>query len=93
MLIKHDTLKKIGVLDENFRFGYEDVDYCHMVFKAGMKCAYEPQAEVVHHESWFAANPDKKHREWMQNGWAYLHEKHRGHGFADYVPTLIGWDE
>lgn len=93
MLIKHRTLMEIGVLDENFRFGYEDVDYCHMTFQNRMKCAYEPTAEAVHHESWFSSKPSKKHQEWMQNGWSYLHEKHRGRGFAEYVPTLIGWDD
>ena len=93
MLIKHPTLIDIGVLDENFRFGYEDIDYCHMVFQAGLRCAYEPLAEAVHHESWTAHDPDDKHRQWMQDGWAYLHEKHRGHAFSSYVPTLIGWDD
>ena len=93
MLIKRHTLEQIGVLDENFRFGYEDIDFCHMVFQDGMRCAYEPQAEAVHHESWTARDPDEKHRKWMQDGWAYLHEKHRGLTFSDYIPTMIGWDD
>jgi GT2 family glycosyltransferase len=93
MLIKHETLQKIGVLDENYKFGYEDIDYCHMVFQAGMKVAYEPKAEAVHHESWTAGTDlSTKHKEWMRNGLAFLHEKHRGKDFSDYVPTLI-WDD
>lgn len=93
MLIKRHVLERIGILDENFRFGFEDIDYCHMVFQDGMTCAYEPRAEAVHHESWTARDPDEKHRGWMQNGWEFLHEKHRGQEFASYIPTMIGWDD
>ena len=95
-LIKHETIKKIGVYDENFRLGYEDVDYCHMVFQAGMKCAVEPQAIAVHHESAFRivinGKSDPKHVKWMEDGWIYFHEKHRGRDFGEYTPTLL-WEE
>lgn len=91
-LIKHETLKKIGIYDENFRMGYEDVDYCHQVFKSGMQCAYEPQAQAIHHESMFRKrDPSKQLVEWQQQSWEYLHQKHAGHNFADYVPTLMEW--
>lgn len=93
MLIKHNTLKEVGILDANFKFGYEDVDYCHMVFQSGMTCAYEPSAVAVHHESWFAGGADKTHRRWIQDGWTYLHEKHKGKEFGQFIPTMIGWDE
>jgi len=91
-LIKFETLKKIGLYDENFRMGYEDVDYCHQVFKAGMKCAYEPKAEAIHYESMFrGVNPSDQIREWSKESWEYLHEKHRGHDFSEYVPTMLDW--
>lgn len=93
MLVKRDTIKQIGILDENFRFGFEDIDYCQMAFKEGLKVAYEPKAEAVHHESWFAREPSKKHSEWMRAGLDYLHEKHRGFDFSDHIPTLIDWQE
>jgi GT2 family glycosyltransferase len=93
MLIRYETIKKIGIFDENFKMGFEDVDYCHMVFQAGMKCAYEPRAEAVHHESLFRRNnPSERLQKRSEESWQYLHEKHKGMGFADYVPTMI-WDE
>jgi len=93
-LIKHETIKKVGVYDENYRLGHEDVDYCHMVFQAGLTCAVEPQAVAVHHESVIRHNqnkPDQKHVRWMDEGWIYFHEKHKGRDFGEYTPTLI-WD-
>lgn len=91
-LIKHSTLEKIGLYDENFHMGWEDVDYCHMVFQAGLQCAYEPLAEAIHHESLFRKNAGDEMAERWQRSWEYLHEKHRGHDFSQYVPTLL-WDE
>ena len=106
-LIKHNTLKKIGIYDENFRLGFEDIDYCHEVFKAGLKCAYEPKSQAIHHESIFRKPPkgadpwtpesrgsiSRKHEEWWQAGWEYLHEKHAGLDFSTYMPTMLEWPE
>jgi GT2 family glycosyltransferase len=91
--IRHDTLRSVGLYDEGFRLGWEDVDYCHRVFQAGLKCVYEPKARAVHHEGLFRQqNPSKKIQDWQMESWTYLHEKHSGHSFADYIPTLIGDD-
>lgn len=93
MLIRHNTMKRVGILDENFKMGFEDVDYCHMVFQAGMECAYEPQAVAIHHESLFRRrDPSKRLQDRSEESWHYLHEKHKGMEIADFVPTMI-WDE
>ena len=93
-LIRHETLKKVGFYDENFKLGYEDVDYCHMVFQAGLKCAYEPNAIAVHHEGMYRHhNPSPKVREWTKQSWDYLHAKHAGLDFSSYVPTLLEWPD
>lgn len=93
-LIKHETLEKIGLYDEQFKMGWEDVDYCHMVFQAGLRCAYEPKAIAIHYESMFRnRNPPPHIRRWTEESLERLYRKHRGHGFVDYVPTLIWSDE
>ena len=91
-LIKHPTLEKIGLYDENFRMGLEDVDYCQMTFQAGMTCSYEPKAEAIHYESVFRRRDvSQKILEWSQESWDYLHSKHAGKSFADYIPTMLEW--
>jgi GT2 family glycosyltransferase len=90
MLIKHDTIRKVGIFDENFTMGYEDVSYCHDVFSAGLTCMYDPTVQAIHHESTFAKQDNSGKISQRGNAsWQYLHEKHAGLSFADYVPTMI----
>lgn len=92
-LIRYETLVNVGLYDESFRLGWEDVDYCHEVFKSGRQCVYEPKARAIHHEGLFRRNnPSKRIEQWQKQSWKRLHEKHRGLSFADWCPTLI-WDE
>lgn len=48
MLIKRDVLEKIGVLDEDYLFYGEDVDFCLRARKAGFKLLYVPKAKAWH---------------------------------------------
>jgi len=91
-LIRHGTLERVGLYDEHFVNGYEDVDYCQMVFQAGLRCAYEPKAKAIHHESMFRSQGtgDALRQRDLENI-MYLGEKHQGWEFADYIPTLL-WD-
>lgn len=93
-LIRYQTLVDVGLYDETFRLGWEDVAYCHDVFIDGKKCAYEPQAIAIHHESLFRGkNPSKQIQEWQQQSFRRLHERFAGHDFSEYVPTLLSWDD
>ncbi len=51
MYIKNSTLKKIGLIDEDFPFAFEDVDYCLRAWQAGIRSLYYPAAELTHMES------------------------------------------
>lgn len=93
-LIKYSTIEEIGLYDESFRLGWEDVAYCHDVFIAGKKCAYEPQAQAIHHESLFRGkNPSPQIIKWQEQSFKRLHERFAGHDFSKYVPTLLSWDD
>jgi len=90
-LIRIDALRAIGLYDEGYRMGWEDVDYCSEVFMHGEKCVYEPRAIAIHYESLFRGrNKNKKIAQWELDSWNYLHLKHRGVSFAEWCPTLIG---
>lgn len=87
--IRHSTLVKVGIYDENFRLGYEDVSYCHDVFESGGTCVYDPEIIAIHHESMTRGmDTSKKHEEWQAASLMYLYEKHKGLNFSKYVPTL-----
>jgi GT2 family glycosyltransferase len=58
--IRHSTLEKVGLYDENFLMGWEDVDYCIRVFLAGEQCVYNPNVRGFHHEMLFRGKPSEK---------------------------------
>lgn len=88
--IRYSTIQKIGIYDENFRMGYEDIDYCLMAFQNGLTCAYEPKSIVVHHESLFRhRDTPEKLKRWWQESEEYLINKHKDQQIIEYTPTLL----
>jgi len=49
--VRREAYEKLGGLDESYWLGFEDVDYGLQAWEAGIRCWYEPQALLVHHES------------------------------------------
>lgn len=84
--IRHDTLTDVGVYDENFRMGWEDVDYSIRVFLAGKRCVYNPNVRGYHHEMMFRGRPSEKIRDWQNKSFIYLMVKYEKQSFAEFVP-------
>jgi GT2 family glycosyltransferase len=87
-LIRHSTLIQIGLYDEGFRMGLEDVDYCLRVFDAGLECIYEPAARAVHAESVFRGRANKKILGWHESSTRHLWAKYAYADFSRWVPAL-----
>ena len=51
LYIPAETRKIVGSFDENFKMGFEDVDYCIRAWKNSLPVTYVGSAEIVHHES------------------------------------------
>jgi GT2 family glycosyltransferase len=49
--ITREAFETIGVLDDEYWLGFEDVDYGIRAWRAGLRCYYQPAALLVHHES------------------------------------------
>jgi GT2 family glycosyltransferase len=47
-MMRREAIEQIGVFDEGFYFGFEDVDWCYRAKLAGWTIAYVPEAEIVH---------------------------------------------
>ena len=48
---RKSAFQKVGGFDQRYLWGYEDVDLCLRIRKAGSCIIYEPQAKAVHVES------------------------------------------
>ena len=88
-LIRYETIKEVGLYDDNFRMGYEDLDYCLRVFNSGRKCVYQPEAVAIHHEGMFRRREGRA-AQWFDESWNYFGEKWEGKDFTKFMPTLIG---
>lgn len=84
--IRHPILEKVGVYDEKFKMGWEDVDYCIRVFLADETCVYNPNIRAFHHEYMFRGRPSEKIRDWQNQSFLYLCMKYREQSFAGLVP-------
>jgi GT2 family glycosyltransferase len=89
-LIRHETLATVGLYDEGFWHGWEDVDYCLRAFDAGLECIYEPGARAL----WTppADGEPQDARVTVFNGQAgrYLARKYNTADLSAYVPDLKG---
>ncbi|WP_194397781.1 glycosyltransferase family 2 protein [Microbacterium atlanticum] len=49
--ITREAFDRVGLLDDEFWLGFEDVDYGLRAWGRGIRCFYQPAAMLVHHES------------------------------------------
>ncbi|HWQ12460.1 MAG TPA: glycosyltransferase family 2 protein [Roseiflexaceae bacterium] len=48
MLVRREALEQVGPLDEGFVFYYEDVEWCHRMWRSGWEVGYVADAQVTH---------------------------------------------
>jgi GT2 family glycosyltransferase len=48
MLVRHEAIRQVGLMDETYFLYFEDTDWCYRFFKAGWKMLFWPGARVVH---------------------------------------------
>lgn len=51
MLVRREVFEEMGGFDERFAVGFNDVDFCIRLGKAGYRVLFTPHAELVHFES------------------------------------------
>lgn len=51
MYIKREVINYIGILDDDFQFAFEDVDFCLKAWQAGFRTLYFPSSTLTHVES------------------------------------------
>lgn len=89
--IRLPVLEKIGLYDEGFPLGFEDVDYCIRAVDAGFKCVYNPKVRALHHESLFRGNKnDGEHLTGREGeSWVYFIKKYADKNFSGIFPGEV----
>lgn len=86
--IRHSCLVDVGLYDEAFRMGFEDVDYCFRSLAAGGHVIYQPTVRAFHFESLFRGRADEKLAAWQEQSWQTFMQKWKDQNFALWVPAL-----
>lgn len=50
MIVRGETIKQVGKLDEDFFMYGEDIDWCYRIKSAGWEIAYNPSATITHYK-------------------------------------------
>lgn len=86
--IRHSCLAEIGIYDEAFKLGFEDVDYCFRALTAGHDVVYQPTVRALHYESLFRGQGSEKIQAWQEESWQTFMLKWKDQSFAQWVPPM-----
>ena len=50
MMVRGDTISKVGLLDEDFFMYGEDIDWCYRIKAAGFQNVYYPVQKIIHYK-------------------------------------------
>jgi len=87
--IRHEVLDDIGIYDEDYKLGMEDVDFMIRAIKGGHRSLYNPKVKALHHESLIRRDKSDKIEEWEMDSYKHLIQKWKEVGFSDVAPTLM----
>ncbi|MBA2713471.1 MAG: glycosyltransferase family 2 protein [Rubrobacteraceae bacterium] len=88
MVIRRDTLREIGPLDERFFMYFEDADLCRRARAAGWLVYYLPHIEIIHQTG--ASSRSKPRAIWILHKSAFLyHRKHGAHGPLNVFSAVV----
>lgn len=84
VLIRHEVLQKIGLMDDGYFMYFEDAEFCFRTRKAGWKILHDPSASVVHLRG--GSSPVKENTKLKKRLPKYYYESR-----ARYFYQLYGW--
>lgn len=95
MLIKRNTIERIGLFDEKYFMYYEDIDYSMRVKQSKMKVVYFPEAIIWHKNASSSGKPGSKLHIYYQNrnrlyfGFKYASLRTKKSLFLDSLKSLV----
>jgi GT2 family glycosyltransferase len=87
--LRYSVIDDVGLYDDKFKMGFEDVDYMIRAIKSGHKSLYNPKVKAIHHESLFRKEGNEKVKQWETDSLAWLLKKYEGVHFDGVAPTKL----
>lgn len=88
MAIYHETLKRVGPLDERFFMYFEDADLCRRTRESGWEVYYLPSIEVTHQTG--GSTRERVLANWNLHKSAFVyHRKHGPHGPHSLFSVIV----
>ena len=89
MLLRNETLKKIGLLDEAFFMYGEDIDLSYRVTKGGWKNYYLPETRIIHYKGESTKKGSLNYVKVFYNAMIIFAQKHFSKGKRNVYIGLI----
>ncbi len=84
MLVSHETIDKVGCMDERFFFFLEETDWCKRINESGLKVIHLPEIKVVHLQGKTANKAPVRARIEFHKSRLLFFEKHYGN-FSAFI--------
>jgi GT2 family glycosyltransferase len=89
-IVRREAIDQVGLLDEDFFFYGEDIDWCKRFHQAGWDVMFYPKVEVIHHGSASASKAPIKFYIELQKADLHYWGKHHGRiGKVSYLALII----
>lgn len=89
MLVRHEAMDQVGLLDETFFFCGEETDWCRRFQQAGWRVRFAPVGEIIHVGNASGRRFNYRRDLLLTAGLVRLHRKHGGWGAAATAWLLL----
>lgn len=87
LFVRHECVRSVGIFDESFSMGAEDVDYCIRVLLEGRECVYQPGVRAYHDDGVLDDRSAPKRSVGSERSMERLWEKYGGELLEELVPS------
>lgn len=89
MFVRAETIKQIGMLDENFFMYGEDIDWCYRIKEAGWKIIYNPTVSIIHYKGASSRKKPVKIIYEFHRAMFLFHKKHYASKYSMFTNGMI----
>ncbi|MBP7740811.1 glycosyltransferase family 2 protein [Candidatus Woesebacteria bacterium] len=94
MIVRRESLEKVGLLDERFFMYAEDLDWCKRYREAGYLVVYNPEVTIVHHKNKSGIKSTsqkiaKKTNKYFYDTMLQYYDKHYKDSYPSFIRTII----